>query len=233
MGAISIQRLGLAAPVDHPRARTPRASDGSSNRLIVAMFDRTMSAVVTLTPRMRPLGWLAAFALLASCSGGGGKSATSTYPTAGSYLPGSPPVEPLSHFARLGVPVDAVTDHRLTRIVSLDGGALRIGPPGVESAAVSLATSTRLVAVAMVNQQASYNPALVTLARVTISVPGAGGVPGYRNRLAWLGFLTRRPGGTSCGGLGGASSARYIYVEPFGAVVLDARTGKSAITYWS
>ena len=198
------------------------------------MRNHKLNAMATVTTGMSPIAWMMALAiLLTSCSRATGQSNAPPYRIAGSDLPATAPVEPLSHFTRLGVPIDAVTGHRATRSVRLDRGDLRVGPPGGGSAAVSLETATRLVRVAMVNQQASYNPALVALASVTISISGAGGVPTYRNRLAWVGFLTRRPGGTSCGGLGGGSSTPFVYVEPFGAVVLDARTGESPITYWS
>ena len=195
-------------------------------RLMPTRIGHTLGVMARLGQRARSLGWLVTTTMfLASCLGSGASLT--------SYLPTTARLGPLSRFAEVGVPVSDLRNHLVTHTVILDRGDLRIGSPGRSAAAVSLAAATRSVAVAMVNQQASYNPALVALARVSISAPGVTALPSYNDRLAWIGFLVRGPQAVSCPGVPPSVAANYIYVEPFGAVILDASTGKAVITYWS
>ena len=144
----------------------------------------------------------------------------------------NPRLEPsISAFAHLGVPLHAIVDHRFSRPVTIDGGALTIEPPGSKSARVSLSDAERLVMVAMVNQEAQFNPELVAIGRVSVSAPGPGDVPRYRDRLAWVGFIDPNAGPVSC--LGGASGPGYTDAPSFVVVVSDASSGKAALTYRS
>lgn len=138
------------------------------------------------------------------------------------------PVISRSDLAGLGVPVRDIVDNRIQQSASFDDGAFVVSPPGKISPGFALSKAKVLVEEAMVNQQADYNPSMIALARVSISVPRTAGMPSYHQRLAWIGFLGGYSEPVSCGGGDGES---YIYEPSFTSVIVDARTGTDPVTF--
>jgi len=128
------------------------------------------------------------------------------------------------------VPVAAVANHRVVKDIVLDGGALTARPPGSAVARYSLGRAKKVVLAAYsdVANGTTYDPILVALGRVTLSLKHAVGLPSYQDRLAWIAFFqqfTAPPCPSEVAPADGSYSP-FFYV-----VILDAQTGKDALTY--
>ncbi len=210
----------LTRPLRHNGA----GGQGASGRSVSGNPDRLISVGrgTNLSDMGRPvLATLAVFAsgcflLLAGCGGNLAPSTTATR---------SAPK----------VPVDEVAHHRVERSIVLDEGAFTAQPPGNARARVSLshAESLMLAAYSHVADATTYDPGLLSLGRVTLSLKQIAGLPVYQSRLAWIAFVQQFTA-PPCGASGGVprSSSTSSDVSPFFYVmILDAQTGKAALEY--
>lgn len=128
------------------------------------------------------------------------------------------------------IPVSALAHHQVVRSFVLDTGAFAAQPPGGARAKVSLDQAQNLIqsAFSHLADGTTYDSALVSLGRVTISVKHTPLLPAYQDRLAWIGFIEQfkypscppTPPGFS------TNVTPFFYV-----VVLDAESGKAALEY--
>jgi len=153
-----------------------------------------------------------------------GVGATSTSATAGTTTVA------LSELAGSGLPVSAVSGHRVVRQISFDEGDLVIDPPRTAHALVTLGHAEKIVAAAMTASPGSYNPALVALGRVTLRHEAAG-LPRYAGRLAWVALVGPQVG-ISCPGMmtGGSGPEAAPSVS---VVILDAQSADAVLHYRS
>ena len=130
------------------------------------------------------------------------------------------------------VPIGEVANHRVVGSIVLDHGAFTAQPPGDARARVSLsrAESLMLAAYSHVAAGTTYDPALLSLGRVSLPLKHTAGLPAYSNRLAWIAFVEQFSAPSCSAPPPGFSTPRHI--SPFFYVmILDAQTGKAALEY--
>ncbi|HUE59410.1 MAG TPA: hypothetical protein VMO88_07485 [Acidimicrobiales bacterium] len=156
--------------------------------------------------------WLVPLALLLTACGGPMAVSKATLPT--------------EH-----VPSAAVANHRVVKDIVLDGGAFTANSPGDAKARYSLSRAEKLVLAASTAVHETGSPALVALGRVTLSLKRQGGLPSYRDRLAWIGVMSSNQSVSCAPSPPGSGSVRVLYAPYFFVVLLDAQTGKDVVDY--